>query len=533
MLEVVKDGLVNAALLEDLGGQPDTPERGSILRSLGVYTQRPAGDGFFMVRIRIPGGDLTSEQLEAIAQLSSDHGRGLADITVRQNIQLHWVRASSLPAIVSRLQAAGLSTIESGGGSVRNIVNCPVAGVDENELFDTSSLVERVNEFFAHDTSFSGLPRKLKVTISGCSLRCTYPEIHDIGLFAERDRKRNLIGFRARIGGGLSVNPRFSRDLGITATPDQVVNLCSAIATVFKDRADSAGHQDGRVKFQVDDSELPAFLSEVERHLGYRLNRALDALPRPMLDRDRSHLGIHGQKTPGLYYIGISILAGRTSADGLAALASLARSHAAGRLRTTNTQNMVLLDVPESNLESLTTELDRAGLEFDPSWSRKAIIACSGIQFCKQAIAETKARAADLSAYLENELELGQPIRISLTGCPNCCGQHHVCDVGLEGSSVTLNGIKEESFQVLLGGGVGVRETFARRLGIRIPAAELSESLKRLFTAYKALRSNGESFQAFCARHSDDDLITFLNSWDAPSLTGVPPHPTNRIACNS
>ena len=506
--------------LTELCEQPVGPRRDSVLRSLGVYTQRPVEDGFFMVRVRIPGGDLTSDQLSVIAGLAARHGRGLADITVRQNIQLHWVRAASLPDIVQRLTDVHLSTVEPGGPAVRNIVNCPVAGVDENELFDTTDIADQLSEHFASSDEFSDLPRKLKVTVSGCALRCTYPEIHDIGFFAERDRRRNLIGFRARVGGGLSISPRFSRDLGVVAAPEQTVDVCVAIARVFRDRAER-DLSESKLKFRVDESELPGFLAEVEERLGYRLERAAQPQSRPLLERDRSHLGIHGQKDRGLYYIGLSILAGRTSSDELYSLASVARRFASGRLRTTNTQNIILLDVPEWNLAAVTDELNDAGLEYDPGWSRKAIIACSGIQFCKQGATETKNRAAELSAYLESEVELDQPVRISVTGCANCCGQHHICDIGLEGTSMTVNGAKQESFQILLGGGVAVQESLARRLGLRIPADELTVSLVRLFTAYKDLRFSNESFQEFCARLSDQKLIGFLSQPEGGSSSIV------------
>ena len=509
-METILEGLAK------LGNGRLTPASELFLRSLGIYTQRHAEDGFFMVRIRIPGGDLNPNQLEAIASLADEHGRGLADITVRQNIQLHWVRRESLAAIAERLKGVGLSTLESGGGSVRNIVNCPVAGADENDLYDTTDLVNRVNQYFSESTEFAGMPRKLKVTISGCALRCTYPEIHDIGLFAERDRRTNEIGFRARIGGGLSVTPRFSRDLGVLVRPDHVVEVCAAIAHVFRDRA-GANADDRGPGFQIEESEVPDFLSAVEERIDYKLECAGAPCGRPLVAHDRSHVGIHGQKTNGFYYVGLSVLGGRTSADALFRLAGLAREYGSGRIRTTNTQNIVLLDVPESGLEDLADRLDASGFQYDPSWSRKAIIACSGTQFCKQAIAETKARAADLSAFLESEIEVDQPIRISVTGCPNSCGQHQICDVGLEGSATTVDGVKEESFQILLGGGVGAQETLARRLGIRIPASSLNEALRSLFGSYKQLRGNRERFQEFCARHSDEELISFLS----PQLLGI------------
>jgi sulfite reductase beta subunit-like hemoprotein len=223
-------------------------------------------------------------------------------------------------------------------------------------------------------------------------------------------------------------------------------------------------------------------------------------------------MGIHRQRQPGLHYAGISILGGRTSGDRLRRLAALAEEYGSGRIRATNTQKIVLLDIPERNLAAFKRDLKASGFECEPSWSRKSIIACTGIQFCKLAVAETKNRAAELNDYLEKTVDLDDAVRISVTGCPNSCGQHHICDVGLEGSMTTINGIKREAFQVFLGGGVGAHETFGRRIGVRVPSEELAESLARLFARYKEDRITRETFQEFCLRHSDEELARFMLS---------------------
>jgi sulfite reductase beta subunit-like hemoprotein len=487
------------------------------LRRYGIYTQRPAADGFFMVRLRIPGGDLTPDQLRVVADLANVHGRGLADITVRQNIQLHWVRFESLPEIMATLEACGLSTIESSGAPVRNLLNCPVSGVDEDELYDTSQLIRQVNDYFAAGTNLDGMPRKLKISITGCALRCTYPEVNDIGIFAVRDLEDGGVSFRVRIGGGLSTAPRFSRDLGILARPGDVVELCGAIAAVFRDRAMSENEDRTRVHFRVGEDEIPRFRELVEARLGHELRRASEPDAPVVTERDRSHLGINPQRQKGLHYIGIALVGGRTSGDELNLLASIAQEHRGVRVRTTNTQNIMLLNVPEANVAAVTSELKQAGFDYRPGWARKGIIACTGIQFCKLAVAETKNRAVELTDYLAKEVKLEEPIRISMTGCPNACGQHHICDIGLEGSVTSIDGIKRESFQVFLGGGVGSREAFGRRIGVRIPADELAESLARLLTRYRQGRRAEESFQQFCLRHSDDSLTQYL----------AVPHPTD------
>jgi len=493
-----------------LGFQAIAPDDEALFRWYGFYTQRPASDGFFMVRIRIPGGDLTKEQLRTIADLSREYGRGLADLTVRQNIQLHWVRVDSLPDILDRLRSVGLSTTEACGDCVRNIINCPVSGVDQDELYDTTLLIKQTNDFFVGNRDFSNLPRKFKIAITGCAVRCVYPEINDVGMFAVRDSERGSFAFRVRIGGGLSTTPRFSKDLGVLIGPEEAVELCGAIASVFRDEGNRENRKRARLKFLVEQWEIPRFREEVEVRLGRKLRRAPQPDAAPIAERDRSHLGIHGQHQEGFYYVGLSILGGRTSAKELKRLADLAEQHGSGRIRTTNTQNVILLDIPERRLEGLTRDLDRYGFEYQPSWSRKGIIACTGIQFCKLALAETKNRAVELNDYLESAVELEDAPRISVTGCPNSCGQHHICDVGLEGSLTTIDGVKKETFQVFLGGGVGSHETFGRRIGVRLPSENLAESMARLFARYKEDRVDDETFQEFCLRHSNEELTSYL-----------------------
>src|SRR5262245_38830494 len=256
-IEEVKERKDGLDVLADIyryaqtGFQTITPDDEARFRWYGIYTQRPAEDGFFMVRLRIPGGNLTPAQLRVIAELSDHHGRGLADITVRQNIQFHWVRVESLPVILDRLRDVGLSTTEACGDCVRNIISCPASGVAHDELYDTTPLIKQVNDFFVDNRDFSNLQRKFKIAITGCALRCVYPEINDIGIFAVRD-EAGKVAFRARIGGGLSTTPRFSKDLGVLVEPEEVVDLCAAVATVFREEGNRKNRKRARLKFLVE-----------------------------------------------------------------------------------------------------------------------------------------------------------------------------------------------------------------------------------------------------------------------------------------
>jgi len=501
-----KDGL---DVLEDLdriarGGPGAMTSDDEIrLRWYGIYTQRPAEDGFFMVRTRIPGGALVPAQLRALGRIARRYGRDLADVTVRQNVQFHWVVASDLPRLLDDLHAAGLTTTESCGDCVRNIVGCPVSGVDRDGIFDASGIIRDVNAFFVDNRAFSNLPRKFKIAITGCARHCTYPEINDIGAFAVRHG--DGVAFRIRVGGGLSTSPRFSRDLGVAVSPDEVLSVCAAIAGVFRDEGDRRNRTRSRLKFLVEKTDVPGFRDAIEARLGRTLERA--PVPPAIPERDRVHLGVHPQRQEGLCYAGVSLVGGGTTGGGLERLADIAESYGSGRVRTTNAQNVLLLDLPEPRAVDVRRDLEAFGFDPGPSWVRRSIIACTGIQFCKLAVAETKSRAERLVEELERRVVLDEPIRISVTGCPNACGQHHICDIGLEGAVVTVDGVKQEAFQVFLGGGVGKREAFGRRTGVRIPAGQLADALVALLEEYRRQRLPGETFQDFCLRGDPKALL--------------------------
>jgi sulfite reductase beta subunit-like hemoprotein len=291
---------------------------------------------------------------------------------------------------------------------------------------------------------------------------------------------------------------------------DEVVDLCAAIASVFRDNGNRENRKRARLKFLVEQWEIPRFRDEVEAQLGWKLRRAEQPEAQPISARDRSHLGIHRQRSDSFHYVGVALVGGRTSSDQLMKLAELADRHGRGRLRTTNTQNIILLDIDSENLETIKGDLKRAELDYEPSWAKRGMIACTGVQFCKLAIAETKNRARELDAYLAERVDLEDRPRISVTGCPNACGQHHICDVGLEGSLTTIDGVKKETFQVFLGGGVGTHETFGRRVGARIPSEQLAQSLGQLFEIYNDRKVGGETFQEFCLRHSNEELTAYL-----------------------
>jgi len=511
---------------------------GTYFRSWGIYTQ---GDGqgvtagaggegksapYFMVRIRIPNGILSSHQLRTIAGLSEKYARGTADLTVRQNIQLHWVTIEALPAVMRALWRTGLTTTASCGDVARNITGCPLAGVDAGELCDASPLVQQATRELVGNPFFHNLPRKFKISITGCRVWCAYPEINDIGLTAvarERDGRRE-IGFALRVGGGLSADPHLAVPLNAFVQWNQVVPVIRGIAELFRDSDVLRENRErARLKFLFlrHGWTREGFQQELERRLGFRMDPAVpDDPPR---DVYRDHVGIHPQKQDGYVTVGAAVLRGRITPAQMHAAADLADGFASGQLRTTTMQNLLIINVPAARATSLAGELDAAGLRVGGSPFWRGVVACSGTEFCKLAITETKSYARWLVEEMEDRLpEFDQDLRLHVTGCPNSCGQHWIADVGIEGKKMRVDGRMVDAYYFCVGGGLGEHAGFARPVGFRCLAEEVPDALARLLTAYLVSRSTGETLRGFFARHTDDDLRAFLGGQEVIAVPRDP-----------
>ena len=499
----------------------------------GLYTQRPESDGYFMLRIRIPGGVLTARQIDVIGGLSQRYGRDIADVTDRQNIQLHWVRIEDVPDIWARLEAVDLSTTEACGDTPRNILGCPLAGVDASEVVDASAALRAANDKLEGNPEFSNLPRKFKISISGCAHQCGQHEINDIGLVGAAG-PGGARGFDLWVGGGLSTNPMFGRRLGAFVTVDQVVPVVLGITSVFRDWGYRRSRNHARLKFLVRDWGAEKFRAVLEEELGFEL--ADLAEPHESLVSHREHLGVWTQKD-GLNYVGFAPKAGRISGHQLSAVARLADRYGRGRLRTTTQQKIVILDVPQDRVEPLVDELDVLDLPVAPSPWRRGVMACTGIEFCKLAIVETKGRAAELYRYLEQRLpDFNEDVRINVNGCPNSCARYQTANIGLMGCqlSVTVHTTdargrqiperrKVEAFLVHLGGHLGGERTFGRKIrGVKVPASEIGPYVESLIRRYRSQRSPGETFSAFVNRLDDRELAAFAAKADFPAAPPAP-----------
>ena len=494
-------------------------------RWYGLYTQRRPGidggktavlepeeldDRYFMLRVRIDGGRLSNDQLRVIAYISRRYARGTADVTDRQNIQLHWIEIENVPDIWEALESVGLSTTEACGDTPRVILGCPLAGIDADEIIDGTPEIAAIGEQYIGDAAFSNLPRKFKSAISGCPAQCAIHEINDIA-FVGVVNGNGETGYDLWVGGGLSTNPMIGKRLGAFVRPGQVAEVWAGVTGLFRDYGYRRLRHRARIKFLVADWGPEKFREVLEKeYLGY----ALPDGPAPDAPRDgiRDHVGVHPQRD-GNYYVGFAPVVGRLSADALDVIADLAARYGSGRVHTTTEQKMVILDVPPERTEELVAELDAAGLPARPSAFRRHTMACTGIEFCKLAIVETKARAADLISELERRLPgFDTPVTINVNGCPNSCARIQTADIGLKGSLVTgPDGQQVEGFQVHLGGslsgGDGSGSGFGRKVrGLKTTAEELPDYVERVLRRFDAAREPGESFAAWTVRASDEEL---------------------------
>ena len=488
----------------------------------GVYTQ---GDGagalggsggegkavpYFMVRIRLSSGFLKSDQLRAIATLAEKYARGVADITVRQNIQLHWVTIQDLPEIIDTLLRTGLTTMSTCGDVTRNITGCPLSGVNASELIDASPLIEQASQLLVGNADFYNLPRKYKISISGCQDWCSYPEINDLAFTpAVRDGEA---GFSLRVAGGLSTEPHLAVRLNAFVRTSQVIPVLKAVSEIFRESDVLRENRErARLKylFLRHGWTAASFLREIEQRLGFPLEPA--ATERVPSDVFRDHAGVHPQKQAGLFYVGACVLRGRIIPAQMRAAADLADSYGSGELRTTNTQNLVLINVPREKTQAVVQWLERGGLHVEASTFWRGAVACTGAEFCKLAITETKSFTRWLVEELQERLpEFDQQLRLNVTGCPNSCGQHRLADVGLEGKKIKVNGQMVDAYYFCIGGSVGEHAGFARPIGYRCAAEEAPEAIERLLRQYLIERWPGENLRQFFARHSDAELRAFL-----------------------
>ena len=518
---------------------------GTYFRSWGVYTQ---GDGvgviggkngegrampFFMVRIRIPNGLMRSEQVRTIATLAEKYGRGVADITVRQNIQLHWVTIESLPLVLQSLWNVGLTTAGACGDVARNITGCPLAGLDGEEIIDASPLALQIDRELGGNSEFYNLPRKFKISITGCRHWCSYPEINDIGLTATTRRRagKSEVGFTLRVGGGLSTNPHLAVALDAFIKPEQVIPVVRGVAEIFRaSEVLRQSREKARLKFLFLEHGWTAdtFLAELQQRIGFSLEPGeREEIP---ADIHRDHVGVHAQKQSGLVYVGASVLRGRITPQQLNLAADLADRYADGHVRNTVMQNLLIVNVRKESASLVADTLTAAGLPVHASVFARGTISCTGSEFCKLALTETKSFARWLTEELEDRLPaFEEQLKLHITGCPNSCGQHWIADIGIEGKKIKQNGKMVDAYYFCVGGSVGQFASIARPVGYRCTADTVPDAIERLLEGFNTRREGKENLRQFFGRHTSEELRallagTFIGAVERDVVLGPVPH---------
>jgi ferredoxin-nitrite reductase len=517
----VRDAVVDRYAREGPDAIKTVPGEVERLKWVGLYPQRQGGDAF-MLRIKIPGGRLDAAQAEVIGGIADEFARGPApnpvfgdaylDITTRQDVQLHWVRIGAVPEIWARLEAVGMTTVQACGDSARNVLCCPVSGLDADEVLDAHPVAQAVSDFFTGNREYANLPRKFKLSVTGCLEDCAQAEINDIGLWpARRDDAR--AGFNVLVGGGLSDGPRMASDIDVFVdpAPDRVVEVFRAIAQLFGELGNRENRGLARMRYLVQELGPERFRAELAARTAFPLEPAGQAVTR----RYRGdHVGVHPQRQPGLHYVGLNVTVGRMAGRDLVEAARLAAEHGDGGLRLATEQNLILTGVPAGRVEALLAEPLLATYSPNPGAFERGVVACTGNEFCRFAIVETKARAATWARELDRRLgpdEAGDGIvRMHFSGCPASCAQPQIADIGFRGETAHRDDQILEAVDVGLGGSLGTDAAFVDWVEGAKPVDEVPEALAALLTRYRAERRDGEAFHQWARRVPNHELRATL-----------------------
>ena len=476
-----KDGLDVLADLPRFAAEGAASIPGDDLERLKWYGlfHRRATPGYFMLRMRIPNGALTSEQIAAAGEIANRCGRGEADVTTRQNLQLRWIGIGDAPWILQRLAAAGLGTQQSGMDNVRNVVGCPIAGLDPDELIDTRPLAARLQQAIVGGKRFSNLPRKFNLSIGGCRQDCARARTHDLSFVPARGGADGRAGFNVLAGGALGgTAPALAEPLDAFVGPDGVVPLALALLDAYRDHGPRERRKETRLKALLARWGAERFRAAVAA--GYRAatGRELDRAGEPAAPlRGGDHVGVRAQRQAGLSAVGCLVPAGRVRGDDLIEFGRLAAAYGAGELRLTVQQNVLIPHVPEDRLEALLGEPLLRRYRPDPEPWLRSLVACTGIDYCHFSLIDAKGEALALARALGERYELDAPVRIRVSGCPHACGQHRTGEIGLLGARVRADGEVLGAADVFAGGGVGERARLGERVASGVPLADLPEAV--------------------------------------------------------
>ncbi|PGM52636.1 ferredoxin--nitrite reductase [Bacillus sp. AFS053548] len=513
--KLVKDGL---KIYDDIpyyaenGFESIPKDQWDLFKWAGCYLQKPKEAGYFMMRVNVPSGILTHEQLITLAEIARDYGRDVYDITTRQAIQFHWLTIDQIPDIFTRLEKVGLSSAGACGDITRNIVGNPLAGIDPNELFDTTPIVKEIYEFFQFNEEFSNLPRKYKMSISTNKNNASNAEINCISFIPaikEIDGKETS-GFHLKVGGGLSSAPHLAQELDVFLLPHQVKEVAIAVTTIFRDYGYREKRHHSRLKFLVADWGVEKFKEVLEGYTGKLLTKGTG------FEESWNagyFYGVQPQKQEGLNYVGLSIPVGRLHSKEVFELARIVKKYGNGEIRNCNSQNLILPNIPTENIDELLKEPILEKFTPIPPKFIGYSVACTGNEYCNLALVETKARMKDTAAYLDEKITLDVPVRIHMVGCPNSCGQRAIADIGLQGIKAR-NDKKElvEAFEIYVGGTLANGGKLNEKLKGKVESPALHLVLEKFLQHFSENKLPSETFLDYVSRIGIEELQTYLTS---------------------
>ena len=517
----VRDSIIES-YSKDLSSMDEMPGEVERLKWVGIYPQKQGGDAF-MMRIKVPGGVLTPEQARVIGQIAVDFANGplpnphfgnnFLDLTTRQDVQMHWIKMENVPEIWRRLEEAGMTTVQACGDSARNVLCCPVSGLGHDEVLDAYPIAQTISDYFTGNREYANLPRKFKLSVTGCVEDCAQAEINDIGMLPAR-LEDGTLGFNVRVGGGLSDGPRMASDIDVFVRPEEAVEITRGIAQVFGELGDRENRWTARMRYLVQELGPEGFREELEKRVAFELTPAGEDLTKHYRG---DHVGVHAQKEEGLYYVGLNVPVGRMSGEHFIEAARLAGEYGA-EIRLATDQNFIITGIPEEHLDDLLAEPLLERFSPKPGAFERGIVACTGSEFCRFGIVETKIRAVEWAREMDERVGdgIGQDaVRMHFSGCSASCAQPQIGDVGFRGETAKTKDALVEGVDIGLGGSLGRDAAFIDWVEGSKPTEDVPDALAAVFDKFKEERREGERFHEWARRRPNKELRDSLRSADS------------------
>jgi ferredoxin-nitrite reductase len=502
--------------IESLHAVPGEVER---LKWVGIYPQKQGGDAF-MMRVKVPGGVLTPEQARVIGRIASDFANGpipnphfgnnFLDLTTRQDVQMHWLKMGDIPEIWRRLEEAGITTVQACGDSARNVLCCPVSGLGNDEVIDAYPVAQAISNYFTGNREYANLPRKFKMSVTGCLEDCAQAEINDIGMLPAR-LEGGTLGFNLRVGGGLSDGPRMASDIDVFVRPEEAVEITRGIAQVFGELGDRENRWTARMRYLVQELGPEGFREELEKRVDFELTPAGEDLTK----RYRGdHVGVHPQKEDGLYYVGLNVPVGRMSGEDFEEAGRLAEEYGS-EVRLATDQNLIVTGVAEDRADDLLAEPLLERYSANPGAFERGVVACTGSEFCRFGIVETKVRAVEWAREMDERVGDGigqEAVRMHFSGCSASCAQPQIGDIGFRGETAKTKDDIVEGVDIGLGGSLGRDAAFIDWVEGAKSADDVPDALVAVFEKFKEERRNDERFHEWARRRPNKELRAALRS---------------------